>query len=251
MAEDFSQALRIMSRKIDELRAAVLLQAMGPERVVEFAAFDTSIRMHLPYAATDAVQRIILLSNTFYETHQMAAARRFISPGAVIVDAGANIGNHTLFFGKVCGASEVHAFEPLRTIFAILERNVALNGLDNVRCHNTALGAVAGRGSLTHFPTQNIGASQFELAGGTDYPVMPLDALPLNRLDLLKIDVESTQVTMLEGARETVRRHRPLIWIELRANHGEFEPGDAMLRSLGYRQVQALSTVDFLYAPEP
>ncbi|GGJ03065.1 methyltransferase [Neoroseomonas lacus] len=236
---------------MDDLRAAVLLQAMGPERVLEFAAFDTPIRMHLPYAATDAVQRIILLSNTFYETHQMAAARQLIRPGSVIVDAGANIGNHTLFFAKVCGASEVHAFEPLRTIFAILKQNVALNGLVNVHCHNMALGAVAGRGSLAHFPTQNIAASQFKLAGGTDYPVMPLDALPLDRLDLLKIDVEGTQVTMLEGARETVQRHRPLIWIELRAKHGEFEPGDAMLRSLGYRQLQALSTVDFLYAPEP
>lgn len=173
MSEDFTQALRVLTRKMDEVRAAILLQSMGPERVLDFSAFDSPVRMHLPYAATDAVQRIILLAHNFYEAHQMTAVRPFIPTGAVIVDAGANIGNHTLFFAKVCGAAEVHAFEPLRTIFAVLERNVALNGLTNVRCHNMALGAAAGRAALASFPTQNIAASQFQLGGGSGYRGCP------------------------------------------------------------------------------
>ncbi len=250
MAEDFTKAMRLLARKMDELRAAMLMQAMGPERILEFVAFDTTIRMHLPYAATDAVQRFIMLNSTFYEAHQMGLARPFIAAGSVIVDAGANIGNHTLFFAKVCGAAEVHSFEPLKTIFSILERNVALNALTNVRCHNAALGAVRGRGALASFPTQNISASTFHLEGGGDYAVLRLDDVPLERLDLLKIDVEGTHVTLLEGARQTLARHRPLIWIEMRPAQDEFEPGDAMLRSLGYRQELALSPVDFLYRAE-
>lgn len=250
VSDDFTKAMRVLTQKMDELRAAILMQAMGPERILEFAAFDTTVRMHLPYAATDAVQRLILLRNTFYEAHQMAAVRPFIPGGAVIVDAGANIGNHTLFFAKVCGAAQVHAFEPLRTIFSILERNVALNALTNVRCHNAALGAVHGQGALASFPTHNIAASTFQLQGGGDYAVLRLDDVSFDRLDLLKIDVEGTHVALLEGARQTLARHRPLIWIEMRAVQGEFEPGDALLRSLGYRQKQALSVVDFLYEAE-
>jgi FkbM family methyltransferase len=250
MTMETAQAVRVLSRKFDEMRASVLTLAMGPDRILDFAAFDTPVRLHLPYAATDATQRIILLENTFYEYRQMRAVRDMIPPGAVIVDAGANIGNHTVFFGLICRAAMVHSFEPLRTIYPVLERNVALNGLTNVRCHNAALGATAGRGSLASFGSGNIAASQFNLAGGDDYTVMPLDALPLDRLDFLKIDVEGTQATMLEGARETLARHRPTIWIELRPAQGEYEPGDALMRSLGYRQAKALSVTDFVYVPQ-
>lgn len=249
MSEDFTQALRVLTRKMDEVRAAILLQSMGPERVLDFIAFDTPVRMHLPYAATDAVQRIILLAHNFYEAHQMTAVRPFIPAGAVVVDAGANIGNHTLFFAKVCGAAEVHAFEPLHTIFAVLERNVALNGLTNVRCHNMALGAAAGRAALASFPTQNIAASQFTLGDGSAYPVVALDSIAFDRLQLLKIDVEGMHVPVLQGARATLARHRPRIWIEMRPSFEEFEPGDALLRELGYRQTLKLSQVDFLYEP--
>jgi FkbM family methyltransferase len=226
------------------------MQALGPERILDFTAFDTPLRMHLPYAATDAVQRIILLSNGLFETHQLAALRPMVAPGSVVVDAGANIGNHTLFFAKICRAAQVHAFEPLRTVFPILERNVVLNGLANVACHNVALGAASGRASLAHFATHNLGASQFRLGEGDDYPMVALDELALDRLDVLKIDVEGSQLAVLEGGRATIDRHRPLIWIEFRPVAEELDPGDALLRAMGYRQLRALTRADFLYVAD-
>jgi FkbM family methyltransferase len=247
MTEDFAQAVRTLTRKMDELRAAVMQQSLGPERILDFIAFDTPVRMYLPYAVTDAVQRIILLGHSFYEANQMAAMRSRIPAGAVIVDVGAYIGNHTLFFALVCRASEIHAFEPLRTIFGILERNVALNGLTNVRCHNVAVGAEPAHGALASFPTQNIAASRLRLSGGGEYRMVPLDSMVFERLDLLKIDVEGSHVEVLRGARSTIARHRPQIWIEMRHSLGEFEPGDEMLRELGYRQTLRLSPVDYLY----
>lgn len=249
MSEDLVSHLRNHARKLDELRAAILFQAMGPERIVEFLAFDTPIRLHLPQAATDAVQRLILLHGTFYETRQMTQVLPMIPRDAVIVDAGANIGNHTVFFAKVCQAREVHAFEPLRSVFAILQRNVALNALGNVRCHNLALGASEGRATLHNFPHVNIAASVFGATADGDYPMASLDALALPRMDVLKIDVEGAQVPLLEGARQSILRHRPLVWIELRPNHGEYEPGDEAMRRLGYVQTAQISPVDFIYRP--
>jgi FkbM family methyltransferase len=249
MSEDLANQLRNHARKLDELRAAVMFQAMGAERIYEFLAFDTQVRIHLPQAVTDAVQRLILLHGTFYETRQMTQVLPMIPRNAVIVDAGANIGNHTIFFAKVCRAQEVHAFEPLRSVFAILQRNVALNALGNVRCHNLALGASEGRAALQSFPHVNIAASVFAAVSDGDYPMASLDALALPRMDVLKIDVEGAQVPLLEGARHSIKRHQPLIWIELRATHGEYEPGDAALRALGYAQVAQISPVDFIYRP--
>nr|WP_255575059.1 FkbM family methyltransferase [Caldovatus aquaticus] len=205
--------------------------------------------MHLPFAAVDAIQRNILVRHAFYEAPALAQVRGLIRRGAVVADIGANIGNHTLFFAMVCGAGMVHAFEPMRVTFELLRRNVALNNLSNVNCINAALGAEQGRADLLGFAQHNMGAARL-LASETDtgdYTVTTLDAQGFDRLDFVKIDVEGAHLAVLEGARETLARHRPLIWIELRPGLGELETGDAALRALGYRQVRPLSHMNWLY----
>lgn len=249
MSAELTVALKAMTRRLDGLRLATLYQAMGPERILAFPVLDTPFRMHLPHATTDLVQRYILGTSNLYEMELLRQVQRFIPPGSAVVDAGANIGNHTLFFGLVCGAGRIDSFEPLRTIFPVLQRNVELNGLTQVRCHNAALGAQPGSASLANYGVANMAASSFAFGAGAGYPVVTLDQLGLGRLDFLKIDVEGSQVAMLEGARETITRHRPMIWIELRATHNEVEAGDAAMQALGYRQTEALSPTDFLYAP--
>lgn len=249
MSADLAATLKAMNRRIEALRVATLYQALGPERVLDFPVLDTPFRMHLPHATTDMVQRYILSTSTLFEMELLRSVRHHIPPGAAVVDAGANIGNHTLFFGLVCGAGRIDSFEPLRTIFPVLRRNVELNGLAQVRCHNAALGAAPGSAGLANYGVGNMAASSFEFGAGSAYPVVTLDQLGLDRLDFIKIDVEGSQVAMLEGSRETIARHRPMIWIELRPAKGEVEPGDAALRALGYRQVETLSPTDFLYAP--
>jgi FkbM family methyltransferase len=248
--DEQQKRFELIVRRLDEIRAATLYSALGPERIFEFAAFDRAFRMYLPYAASDMVQRHVLVSGALYEMRQLQQVRPHIAPGAVVVDAGANIGNHTLFFAMVCEAAEIRAFEPLRTIFPILQRNVALNGLeDRVRCVNAALGAKPGGAALSHFASGNISASNFNLEAGDDYAVTTLDALGLTRLDFLKIDVEGHHLSVLEGARATIEALRPKIWIELRGFRDEYQSGDAALRQMGYRQLQRLSNNDLLYGP--
>jgi len=212
-----------MNRRLDQLRLATLYQAMGPERILDFPVLDTPFRMYLPYANIDLVQRYILATSNLFEMELLRRVQHLIPPGSAVVDAGANIGNHTLFFGLV--------------------------GLTQVRCHHAALGAQPGSAGLANYGIGNMAASSFKPGAGSDYPVVALDQLGLDRLDFLKIDVEGSQVAMLEGARETIARHRPMVWIELRATHDEVESGDAAMQALGYRQAEALSPTDFLYAP--
>lgn len=250
MSAELELKFKAMNRRLEDLRLVTLYQALGPERILDFPVLDTLFRMHLPYATTDIVQRYILSTSNLFEMALLRRVQPLIPPGAAVVDAGANIGNHTLFFGLVCRAGRIDAFEPLRTIFPVLRRNVDLNGLTQVRCHNAALGARPGSATLANYGPGNMAASSFDLGAGADYPVVALDQLELDRLDFLKIDVEGSQVAMLEGARETIARHRPMIWIELRPALGEVEPGDAALQALGYRQAEALSPTDFLYAPD-
>ena len=83
------------------------------------------------------------------------------------------------------------------------------------------------------------------------YPVVPIDSLRLERCDLIKMDVEGVQVQAMQGSAETLARCKPLLWVELREKHGEFEAGNAKMQSLGYRVVRKVagSANDYLFGP--
>jgi FkbM family methyltransferase len=237
--------------RVNELIRLQQLALLGPEKVLDFAHLDHMVRLHLPLAYNDVVQRRIVQGRTFYEAKQLAETRRHLPADPVVVDAGANIGNHTVYFALVCGARLVHAFEPMRVAFATLRRNIALNGLTNVVAHNKALGARDGSAEVLRHPETNTGATALSLDRPGAYPVTTIDSLGLDRCDLIKIDVEGSQLAVLDGATATLARCRPLVWVELRRDHGEYEGGEAKLRQLGYRVLRQLaeSPNDHLFAP--
>ena len=160
--------------------------------------------------------------------------------GDVVVDAGANIGTHTLFFAKVVGPrGHVHAFEPQRHVHAMLCDTLALNRLtDRVTCARAALGSTVGSVSVPYLPTYlilNFGA--LALGGGVtgdQVPLVTVDSLALPQCRLIKVDVEGMEAEVLRGAEQTIRRHRPILYVE--NDRPEASAGlVALLRSYGYR----------------
>jgi hypothetical protein len=95
---------------------------------------------------------------------------------------------------------------------------VALNSITNVRAFNAAVGNAAGEivvPVLDYRQEHNFGG--LGLGGhlfGERVPVMTLDSLQLAACHLLKIDVEGMEQAVLEGARETVRRLKPILYVE-------------------------------------
>jgi FkbM family methyltransferase len=238
--------------RLNELIRLQQLALLGPDRVLEFAMLDRWVRLHLPLAGTDVIQRRILAQRNFFEAAQLAEIRPLIGPDSVVLDAGANIGNHTVFFALICGARQVHAFEPMRVAFSTLQRNVQLNDLTNVLAYNLALGASEGEAQLLRYVEHNTGGSVLGLdAPGGGYRVVPIDCLALERCDFIKIDVEGAQIQALDGAAETIARCRPMVWVELRSRRDEFAAGNAWFERHGYRLVRpiAASPDDFLFGP--
>lgn len=140
-----------------------------------------------------------------------------IRPGSVVVDVGANIGAHTLHFSQLVGpAGQVHAFEPQRLVFQMLCANVALNGIENVYCSQTAVGVERTTIRLaTADPNaeQNFGGLSLAVLAserGELVEVRPLDV----ECNFLKIDVEGMETEVLEGAREVIQRSRPFLYVE-------------------------------------
>ena len=165
-----------------------------------------------------------------YDAPQMALLMRLAGDAQVVLDVGANIGITTVILGRAVGASgRVHAFEPQRSIFHMLAGNIALNGLDNIECHCMAVGAAPGEATLPRLDYRShasFGSVELNRAHQSDarqqaiggqfdrVPMTSIDALDIPRLDLIKIDVEGMEEDVLTGARATLARHQPLMYVE-------------------------------------
>lgn len=154
-----------------------------------------------------------------YGEHEVALYRQLIRPGQVVIDAGANIGSFTLFFGQAVGRDGlVHAFEPQRVIYHMLCTNLALNRLHNVVSHLAAVGAAPGQitvPKVDYGKTGNFGGLSLTEGGdGEEVPILTIDGLGLERCDLIKIDVQGMEGEVLTGAAETIERFQPLLYVE-------------------------------------
>lgn len=147
---------------------------------------------------------------------------QMLHQGDVVVEAGANIGSHTVMLSAAVGEQGiVHAFEPQRHAFQLLCANAALNQRTNVHAHHAALGDETGSVAFPSFNPRdeiNFGAVSLHLnwdnLARETVPIHTLDSLQLPRLDFLKADVEGFEINVLRGARQTIAQHRPLMHLE-------------------------------------
>ena len=165
-------------------------------------------------------------------------------PG-IILDVGAHDGLLTIPFARLPGA-RVIAFEPLPSAHARLA--AACADLPNVELRREALGAAPGRLMLSVPVVDGEPAEQWASLA-KDYgafasvtteahpvEVITVDSLGLSDVTHMKVDAEGFEQEVLEGARATLRRYRPVLSLELEERHREGATRDvpALLAALGY-----------------
>ncbi len=251
LGRKLDQLIRLMDESLHLQRVALLEDG----HVLRFTEGGTTrIALSLPEAQSDYVQRVILRNRTFYEARLLAVVRErgLIRPGMTVADVGANIGNHSVYFGRVLGAGRVLAFEPQPHCFATLRRNLELNGLDPEGAFHCMVGAESGQGGVARFNPRNLGGTVFapDAAGGIAMIALDdlLDSPALEGLGFVKIDVEGAQMQVLRGAREVLRRFRPALWIELLERDDAYAECADFLAGLGYAP-QRLAPNDWLFMP--
>jgi FkbM family methyltransferase len=176
-----------------------------------------------------------------------------VEPGDVVVDAGANTGVYALAVAANQPAARVVAFEPAPGVVAQCRTNVRRNGFeDRVTVRQAGLAATSGEATfyrssydeLGSFARENAGAWEASVRDELTVPTAALDDLvaagEVPPPDHLKVDVEGTERAVLEGAVETLRTHRPVVYLEVHDAPGaEREDHEAALRALltdcGYR----------------
>lgn len=166
--------------------------------------------------------------------------RQLCGSGDLVLEVGANIGAHTLDLAWAVGPTgRVHAFEPQRIIFQMLCANMALNGITNVHCHHAAAGAEDGYAvvpELDYSIKGNFGSVSLErTTTGERVPKVRLDSLlALDRLRLLKIDVEGMEQEVILGARALIERFKPVLYVE-NDRLDRSEPLILLIAAAGYR----------------
>ena len=124
---------------------------------------------------------------------------------------------------------------------------------ENVKLHRVGLGAKRSRMALETIGL-NRGMSRLRWSDTGDVEIRALDEFGFEDVDFIKIDVEGFESPVLQGARETLLRCRPLVLIEHgpHCRHYGFEQGAALrlLESLGACRVAAFEDDNFLYAWE-
>lgn len=186
--------------------------------------------------ADATIGRALGLYGEFAEGENRIMAR-YVAPGDVVVDVGANLGTTVLPLARAVGESgQVIAFEPQPLMAQCLQTSLSLNELFNVRVLSAALAATTGWGQMPA-PDVTHGGNYGAMAlgdRGLAVPLLRLDELPLPACALFKIDVEGHEWPVIQGAMNTLQRLRPVLYLEAKRIPGTVAYLDWLLQN-GWR----------------
>ncbi|MCR9257317.1 MAG: FkbM family methyltransferase [Alphaproteobacteria bacterium] len=165
-----------------------------------------------------------------HHREMLPAFSHVLGPGSVVVEAGAHAGQFTKLMASVVANGRILALEPSSYAYDVLSKAMALKGLSSVTIRRIAVSSQEGTAQLT-IPLKPNGVVRFGLShfGGQpgqhtdvwteEVPCITVDRLVeqegLERVDLLKADIEGWEFEMIKGAGKVLERFRPALFLEM------------------------------------
>ncbi len=153
----------------------------------------------------------------FYEEVALGNLRPLLTPGDLVLDVGANVGNHTVYFAGEAGC-RVIPFECNPRLLPRLRAAVTLAGLEDLVDLSHLGSAISDTVGAAHFNFIRDDFSNLSRAATDDtreVPAITLDSVAVDSCRLLKIDVDGGERPVLAGARQLLTTHRPIVAIEV------------------------------------
>ena len=152
----------------------------------------------------------------------------FLTENSNVLDVGANIGTHAVYFSKKCNKGNVIAIEPQIYIFEMLAANLLINGCYNaipVHAGAASKAGVAKMININPFVEHQINYGEFKVNNNAESGVITnlivLDSyVDLNKFDLIKMDVEGLELDVFIGAEKLLNHHQPYLYIEFNNKKG-------------------------------
>lgn len=221
LRRNFSNAAHGLARQdvlAPQLARIETYTAMSAHRVAVASGNDeVLVRTESGYVlcpASDPALLSLLMETGELERGTRLLIQKLLVPGDTFVDAGANIGMHTLAAARAMqGRGRVLSFEPLPATCELLRKSVWINGFSNtVEVHQAAVFDRPGRhplflGSTSgHHSLYPLSVSTLEVPAPVEVPLVRIDDIigPQTRVNLLKIDVEGAEPEAVAGAAATI-----------------------------------------------
>lgn len=265
MIDNFKRLSKFVRNKLDEYEfdrnlKKILADPSFNERdkIYRFEYNGIPVQIKIP-DISDHISYEICTKRKFFSYENLDDLKQFIKPSSVIIDAGANIGNHSLYFAAILKAEKIFAFEPQADIFQILEENIRINNFQNVIIPvRKALGDQNGHASIDFREDLDLTGSRKILnTGGVfikedqqgEFELTTLDnyvADKIDKLDFIKIDVQGFEQKLLKGAQKTINRFKPLIYLEITTLQELNDLILPVMNELNYKLKKAY-TIDYLF----
>ena len=204
---------------------------------------------YLPNYDECLVQKCIYGANDYFSKKELITMGSYMNEDSFVIDIGANIGNHTLFFANECHVRKIYAFEPVPYTYEILAKNIEINHLENrvstfcMGMSDSVTGAV-----IKLYDLKNLGGTRLKPAETGGIKLVTLDSLNIDeKIDFIKIDVEAMDNEVLHGSKETITKYKPVICIE--SFDAEYKETKAFLEGLGYKLEHELPCCEYIFIP--
>jgi len=186
----------------------------------------------------DHIFKAIKKRDTWYEDNLLEEIKKITkNRQGIFIDAGANIGNHSIFFAKECTPTKVISFEPDKKICEILRKNIIENNFQE-KIIVKEIGLYSKKCFLKKIVDrpENLGATEFvECKEKTEALAIPLDSLNINEaVSCFKLDIQNLEMQALIGSEKMIKRWHPIIVAEAMIE-SQFLEINSFLKKLKYK----------------
>jgi FkbM family methyltransferase len=159
-----------------------------------------------------------------FEDHILFVFQKLLSVDSIVLDIGANIGWYSLIAAqKIKAENHIYAFEPASNAYQKLLKHISLNEASQISAHNCCIADYEGEillniceddayNSVGNSPILNIQEQ-------VNSPVINIDAFiekyRIPKVDIIKIDTEGAEMLVLKGAKKTLQKFSPVIFLKL------------------------------------
>lgn len=181
-----------------------------------------------------------------YSESEVNLFKKFITPEMNVIEIGSHMGSLTIPLSTM--AKSVIAFEPQTYLASLLDESIKLNNITNIQINPCGLGKtneVLTHGSISYDAPGNFGGVSLGNTGNVPVSIKTLDSFNL-ACDFIKIDVEGMEEEVLFGARETIEKYKPTLYVE-DDRKDKSESLHKYLKLLGYKLYKHIA---MLYNPD-
>ncbi len=176
-------------------------------------------------SANDHIEKYLFWYGA-YEKKEVTTMQALLTADSVVVDIGANIGYYSLMAAEKVTAGRIYSFEPVTKNLGKIERNISLNKFTVIHPIQTAISNVSGSTTIYISADDNSGMSGLRTAENFSGQSETVKCLTLDeavieynlpKINLIKIDVEGSEVNVLKGMMKIITEQKPIILIEVLA----------------------------------